>query len=85
MRKIKKFRLENSAELSPEEMKNLLGGEIETNFNCRTGESCKLFIEAIGIVVEGTCDYYANGTTVSCFCYNGSYSTTPGHSTSCWK
>lgn len=83
MRKIKKISVENLTMLSQQEMIDLSGGE--KTFTCRTNESCNLFIEAIGITVQGTCQYSANGTTISCYCKNGKYSTSPGHGSSCWK
>lgn len=83
MRKLKKIRVGNLTMLSQQEMMNLSGGE--KNFTCRTTEPCKLYIEKIGITVEGTCEYSAVGTTVSCYCRNGMYYTSPGQTTSCWR
>lgn len=60
--------------LGQQEMMNLSGGE--QVFKCRTNETCNLFIEAMGITVQGKCHYSSNGTTVSCYCKNGNYSTT---------
>lgn len=83
MRKLKKFNVGNLTMLSQQEMMNLSGGE--KTFTCRTNGSCNLFIETIGITVPGKCQYSTYGTTISCFCKNGNYSTSPGHSTSCWQ
>lgn len=83
MKKLKKFRVGNLATLNQQEMMELSGGK--QSFTCRTNEPCQLFIEGLGITVQGTCKSYANGTTVSCYCKNGRYSTSYGHKTSCWK
>lgn len=83
MKKMKKFQVGNLTMLNQQEMMNLSGGE--QTFTCRTNEKCKLYIEVIGITVDGTCHYSFDGTTVSCYCKNGIYSTTPGHGNSCWK
>ena len=82
MRKLKKFELRTNKFLSKEEMSKLNGGE--HSFTCRTNASCNLFIGAIGITVQGTCQYYSAGTTVSCFCQNGNYYTAPRNITACW-
>lgn len=83
MRKLKRFHVENLTVLNQQEMVNLSGGDI--TLTCKTGEYCDLFIESLGITVKGKCHYSTNGTTVSCYCVNGNYSTTPGHGSSCWK
>ncbi|UPS44582.1 hypothetical protein M1D30_13690 [Prevotella sp. E15-22] len=83
MKKLKRFHVGNLTVLGQREMMDLSGGE--KTFKCRTGETCNLFIEIMGITVQGKCYYSSNGTTVSCYCKNGNYSTTPGHGTSCWE
>lgn len=83
MKKIRRFTVGNLLTLSQQEMTSLSGGE--QNFTCKTNESCYLYIEALGITVQGTCHYSSNGTTISCYCQNGRYSTTSGHGSSCWK
>lgn len=83
MKKLKKFKVGNLTMLNQQEMIDLSGGA--QTFTCRTNEYCNLFIQAIGITVRGTCQYYSNGTSISCYCQNGNYQTTPGHGTSCWK
>lgn len=83
MRKIKRILIENAAMLNHQEMMDLSGGA-ET-YTCRTNEACTLFIEEIGITVPGKCHSYQVGTTISCYCVNGNYQTSPGHKTSCWR
>lgn len=83
MKKLKKFELNQSRFLSSDEMTKLHGGE--QSFTCRTNEPCSLFISSLGITVQGTCQYQSSGTTVSCYCKNGDYSTSSSSTTSCWK
>lgn len=83
MRKITKIHVGNVTLLSQQEMINLSGGG--KDYTCRVNEDCKLYIGALGIVLDGKCALDGSGTTISCYCYNGAYHTTFGHQTSCWR
>lgn len=83
MRKLRKINVGNLTMLNQQEMMSLTGGE--QKFTCRTNETCNLYVAELGFTIQGKCHYSSNGTTVSCYCKNGKYSTTPGHGSSCWK
>lgn len=83
MKKLKQFHVGNFEMLSQQEMMNLSDGE--TTFTCKTNDNCKLYIPALQITVDGKCEYYVMGTSVSCYCKNGSYYTSPSSQSYCWK
>lgn len=83
MKKLKPFHVGNFTVLNQQEMMNLSGGE--ATFTCRTNEKCNLYITNLGITVQGTCRYSVYGSSVSCYCKNGGYSSDADKTSSCWK
>lgn len=83
MKKLKRFQIGNLTMLSQQEMMNLSGGE--TIFRCKTNETCNLYIHSLGITVQGRCTYYISGTSVSCYCQNGKYTTNPHSISVCFQ